>query len=317
MNWGELSGMTWRHMELFPQLDEEQPKAPDGIGEFPSHAISNGNGNSHSVPVSGLSTPNQRLGVDNDRSHNNGLLSASREADASSRVISRPIGRRKRTKGIDRLPSVPKAHGRRKSLQVDSFGAYARRGWRNRAGQSLLLQNPAFESRVVAQPDVVKHPTQQGKTARCSDRGAVTRIHPLSISTPSPKDKFGGIHGQRLGKRSQRRRNRSPNPKDNGSEPRSKHVTFESSTRAPPDPGRPNRSPPGSQPPVAASMPRRSARIAELQKAGSESERSPKAEGSLKRKRNAATSSTDNAKERLKSKRRNTFLLGRQSSDKE
>jgi len=97
--WGELPGTTWMHEDLEDEEEEvrrtskPQPDAVSIDGQTP-HLPSPGPLNSE--PMSGVY----------DGTNSNNSFTAPEEADASSGAIARAGGKRKRTKGTSRLPTV-------------------------------------------------------------------------------------------------------------------------------------------------------------------------------------------------------------------
>ncbi|KAF2278990.1 uncharacterized protein EI97DRAFT_431207 [Westerdykella ornata] len=96
--WGELPGTTWMHEDL-EEEDERRTSIPqpDAVSndEQPPRLPSPRSFNSEPTP-----------GVYNDGTSSNNLSTVPEEVDASSGVIARARGKRKRAKGTSRLPTV-------------------------------------------------------------------------------------------------------------------------------------------------------------------------------------------------------------------
>jgi hypothetical protein len=181
-----------------------------------------------------------------------------------------------------------KAHGWRTSLQAESSGACVRRKRRNRANQSLLpRKSPRKQNHRPVKPGETSGlPRQHG--ILLTPRNGNENLSTINgQATPKDLGAVGGLPGGLVESTASTLKS-NPEGQRQTSDQAKGATLGQSISRVLNGPGPPSRPVAGFQPPVAASGPRRSARIAKLQQRKGASERESQANMAPKRKHSAA-----------------------------
>jgi hypothetical protein len=274
--WGHLPGMKWRHMELFPDLDEEDSlNIPNAISTPRSVT---GNGNRPSAPSSGTSNATSAPGVDHDRTNLNHVLSVAGGDEASSRVTSGPTPRKKTSKSVNNLHSAPDGHTPAKKTAHRAL----------RSVRSSRVEKPS-KPKSTGRP---RRREESGRSTVSMDASRRTGQNGTSINPPNSDA------NPRLSESRSR-----PSRQAKAISRNKQHVTFNDSSITHLDPAQPNRSQALSQPPAAYRKLRRSPRIAKRLQARGGPERISKA-GTPKCQHNAVATTSVHVEEHARQKRR-------------
>ncbi|KAF2240250.1 hypothetical protein BU26DRAFT_526143 [Trematosphaeria pertusa] len=338
--WDQLPGMTWMHEEdpddrpqtpdIFKEGREERrqrreerrqrdgtPPGPDEIDEMirkkgrqmwglsPS-PVSNGKQQLHSSRP-GPPQLKPVLDVDNNRGGGNDIPSFPRDVNDSSGAVARPNDRGRRRESAGRLPTVPEtprlaeepADGVLRSVRQSKVEKPSKanasapnrrlRKHSHRANEPGQTSNSPENGTLLPPRNGTNNPVPENEQAAPGRRTQTSKLSSLTLAQSKATEPESKPQGQL---------------QTNG---RSKRVALaQLLSEAPNGLGRQHHSQAGLHSSIEVSVPRRSARIAELQKAGRGSEQGSKAGITLKRKRSPSASSTDRDGERSRPKQRNT-----------
>jgi len=306
--WGELPGMTWMHADLLDKTLHTPDDAEEGrqISLSPPHTTHNG---AQPPVLPNLQPFNAEAthGVDIDRTDGNGLPSAPADVDTLSSEISRHADRQKRTASTGRLRSADQAADRVlrnvRSSTVEKPGKPMSPVTKSYRKQNQSQISNAFAAPAGQQSGTSSVARRDQRKSLKSAPGKSARFMPGESPSPTQSPPTAP---QTRSLRKRKRGEESNSPTRESSPPRlnmrpesrqQKRPRTTCSTSQLPQQSARNSAPNGamhgqSQTHTTCEQPlpelRRSARIAQLQKARENSGQSPKAGITRKRKNDAA-----------------------------